>query len=564
MSTKELSYVESSSETELLADSNSSQPDDEIGIKEWCQIRCKPSFQMRRVKNKGAILILIWSYLISSVYTIGLHYIEKHDNHTLVDISIGIPMGLTIVLAAMLADLRFGRYKVISFSLWIVWTCSILLTLTAIITDFSHIGLKVSQVLSAMLLVLLGIGWGGYQANIIQFGIDQLTDASATECKSFIIWLCWSYFASQVAVNYVIQCFDHNTYLFLIMSCNVTIALVLKLIFSHHLIKEPTTQNPLKLIYKVIKYAIQNKYPRQRSAFTYCEDTIPSRIDFGKSKYGGPFTTEQVEDVKTLSRSTIFILLISVVFCLRLEAIFISESTFALFISDRSASHPPIHKCSYDFTTETYFGAISVTVVVPLYELVIHPIFHRLIPNVKIPYKICIGALLHLSRTVLGLTLVTYARHSFIDSEISGNSTLQCLFHGPPGFLEARLDNRWYILSGFLGDMGNAMYLISILEYLCAQVPYSMKGIVAGFFFACVGLFLPIISSVYFVFKKVHFTNWGTGVISCEFWYFVTKICLLLATMIIFIIYILKCYKKRKREDVLPSEHIFAERYYSS
>ena len=53
------------------------------------------------------------------------------------------------------------------------------------------------------------------------------------------------------------------------------------------------------------------QHPRQRSAFTYCEDTIPSRIDFGKSKYGGPFTTEQVEDVKTLLRSTIFILLIS-------------------------------------------------------------------------------------------------------------------------------------------------------------------------------------------------------------------------------------------------------------
>ena len=76
-----------------------------------------------------------------------------------------------------------------------------------------------------------------------------------------------------------------------------------------------------------------------------------------------------------------------------------------------------------DLTTVTYCGAISVTVLVTLYELVIHPIyiFHRLIPNVKIPYKICIGALLHLSRIVLLLTLVTYARHSFIDSETSGN-----------------------------------------------------------------------------------------------------------------------------------------------
>ena len=29
---------------------------------------------------------------------------------------------------------------------------------------------------------------------------------------------------------------------------------------------------------------------------------MPSRIDLGKSKYGGPFTTEQVEDVKTILR----------------------------------------------------------------------------------------------------------------------------------------------------------------------------------------------------------------------------------------------------------------------
>ena len=561
MSTKELRYVESSSETELLADSNSSQPDDEIGIKEWCQIRCKPSFQMRRVKNKGAILILIWSYFITSIYAIGLHYIGKqyHDSHTLVDLLVLIPMGLTVVLAATLADFRFGRYKVISFSLWIVWTCSILLTLTAIITDFTHI--ELSQVLPAMLLVLLGIGWGGYQANIIQFGIDQLTDASATECKSFIIWLCWSYFASQVAVHYVIQCFDHNVYLFLIMSCNVTIALVLKLIFSHHLIKEPTTQNPFKLIYKVIKYAIKHKYPRLRSSFTYCEDTIPSRIDFGKSKYGGPFTTEQVEDVKTLLRTTIFMLLSSVAACLEVNR---TKLSLALFTNDMSVPHLPIamRKCSYDVTT-AYFGQISVSVLIPLYELVIHPIFHRLIPNVKILYKACIGALIHLSRLVLLLTLVTYARHSFIDSETSSNSTLQCVFHEHPGILQTHLDNRWKFLSGFLGYIGDAMYLISILEYLCAQVPYSMKGIIAGLFFVSVGLFLPIFSLVYFVFKTTHFT-WGTGVISCGFWYFVTKICLLLATIIILVIYILKCYKKRKREDVLPSEHIFAERYYSS
>ncbi len=37
-----------------------------------------------------------------------------------------------------------------------------------------------------------------------------------------------------------------------------------------------------------------------RSAFTYWEENIPSRLDLGKSRFGGPFTTEQVEDVRLL------------------------------------------------------------------------------------------------------------------------------------------------------------------------------------------------------------------------------------------------------------------------
>ena len=38
------------------------------------------------------------------------------------------------------------------------------------------------------------------------------------------------------------------------------------------------------------------------SAFIYWEDEQPSQMDFGKRKYryGGPFTIEQVEDVKVM------------------------------------------------------------------------------------------------------------------------------------------------------------------------------------------------------------------------------------------------------------------------
>ena len=54
-------------------------------------------------------------------------------------------------------------------------------------------------------------------------------------------------------------------------------------------------------MYRVTKFARQHKVPIPRSAFTYCGDDIPSGLDPGKSKCGGPFTTEQVEDVKAFN-----------------------------------------------------------------------------------------------------------------------------------------------------------------------------------------------------------------------------------------------------------------------
>ncbi len=87
---------------------------------------------------------------------------------------------------------------------------------------------------------------------------------------------------------------------------------------------DPGGNNPYKLVYKVIRFAWLHKIPVNRSAFTYCEDELPSRLDLGKSKYGGPFTTEQVEDVKVflgilkvlLSIGPIFFINVAVTFVL--------------------------------------------------------------------------------------------------------------------------------------------------------------------------------------------------------------------------------------------------------
>ncbi len=69
--------------------------------------------------------------------------------------------------------------------------------------------------------------------------------------------------------------------------------------FHGSLVIEPASKNPVKTVFRVLKFAAKHKHPVRRSAFTYCEDEWPSQLDFGKSKYGGPFATEEVEDVKT-------------------------------------------------------------------------------------------------------------------------------------------------------------------------------------------------------------------------------------------------------------------------
>jgi hypothetical protein len=145
-----------------------------------------------------------------------------------------------------------------------------------------------------------------------------------------------------------------------------SIALVSVSLFNHWLIKEPAAKNPFRLVHGVIKYAIKNKQPQLRSAFTYCEDKLPSRIDFGKSKYGGPFTTEQVEDVKTLLRLLVFVFIVSILF-----GIVIAFYSLKVQLSNQlMASHSDtmvraVKKCySEEFTQQIF--SFSWVIVIPL------------------------------------------------------------------------------------------------------------------------------------------------------------------------------------------------------
>ena len=545
-----------------------SQPD-KITFKEYLQARCRISYRMRKLKTKGAILILIWSFMVMGVFYSLLDrlLVSYHDS---VITSVMTISGVTLPITGWLADVRFGRYRVMRCSIWTMWISSLLLTTVYVVfslIEFNHSGL-VYNTLTFLVVVLLVFGIGGFQAIVIQFGVDQLNDASTTEITSFVAWYTWTLKGSNIVASFIniITCIDSKYNLMgpLVIAMCLTVVVITNYLFSNQLIKEPVTQNPFKLVYKVVRYAIKTKHPRQRSAFTYWEDNPPSRMDLGKVKYGGPFTTEQVEDVKILIKTIGVILVAS--FLVSLELKFLEYEVYTTYLTKLFGKYPTknvFYRCfTKDFLTNVH--TIIGLLLIPLNEFLIYPLFYRCI-SIKIRWKILLSTLILLAGLVVLTILITYARSKYIETKLPYNYTLYCLSHEKPNSLTNDIiDYRWFILVEFLFTASCTMLLIGTIEYFCAQVPYSMKGLVVGCYYGCFGLYAMINYGLSRIFRAKLLHVWELNTIfNCEFWYLLTKI--IPVAMAAFVVALtIKYHKKRKREDVLPSEHIFAEQYYSA
>ena len=193
----------------------------------------------------------------------------------------------------------------------------------------------------ATTLGLIAIGL--FESTAIQFGMDQMLEASSDELSTFIHWYYWGCNVGRLLVascaTFVLAIYskcnikfdlqnatdlyeDLHPQYFTITATYVLFVLSLQLVCAilgfflligsrKHFNIDRTGEHPLKLIYGVLRYTWKHKVPEHRSAFTYWEEDIPPRIDLGKSKYGGPFTTEEVEDTKTFF--SVLLLLLSLV-----------------------------------------------------------------------------------------------------------------------------------------------------------------------------------------------------------------------------------------------------------
>ena len=186
------------------------------------------------------------------------NYCEKRNHGLVFNIQL-VAGGLTLPVAGWLADIYFGRYKVINWSMWTMWVAFMLVTASSVVAQFVESYNSINRYMRGVLMVTNVIGFAGFQANVIQFGIDQLHDASTSEITSFISWYIWCAYSSYFAVDSTIKgldCAQRDSQLFgIFMICVLlSAALSFTLLFNHWLVKEPVTQNPFKLVYNVVRY----------------------------------------------------------------------------------------------------------------------------------------------------------------------------------------------------------------------------------------------------------------------------------------------------------------------
>ena len=463
---------------------------------------------------------------------------SEHEKTSVMGITM-IAIALLYPIGGLLADTYFGRYKTIHFSTWLMWITTVSMTASELIANGNtfyngHIKDSVRYVLS----LILAIGLGGFQSNIVQLGIDQLTDASTTEITSFITWYILTLYMSGITLQYATYCSVNSFYIkTFAVSLFLSVALCLDCLFHHWLIKEHANRTSLNLVYKVVKFLIQHK----RSIAV--ENEITSRFDAAKQVYGGPFTNQQVEDVKSILH---IIFLIAIFTTVAGGITSIEYATQKLQHTMQGWTHKSRLIDCYERLSIWYNDYLFIIILVTLYEFIIYPMHIKCFVKVTITSKFLIGTVLfgfHIL-ALLSIEIVSYY------GEISSNmNSTKCIFIANDTYSEMTLVNyKWLLAPGFMRGLSIFLFFASAIEFIWAQTPYFMTGLALGTMYAFLGLNTILQAAIASPFLFIKTVPWRNIPLTCGIWYFLFQGVVVIIFLIVGIIMVCK-YKRRERND---------------
>ena len=228
-------------------------------------------------------------------------------------------------------------------------------------------------------------------------------------------------------------------------------------------------------------------------------------------------------------------------------------------LTESSMKHSLITCYSEAYFTNTV--QLNGMILIVLHELLIYPVFNRCCPRIESLYKVIIGVFLQIAKVMALMVIDVVSRHIYLENN-GYNATIQCLFYQSQGTLSTSFSYRWLALPTSLQSISVLFIIIGVIEFVSAQVPYYMKGLIIGLLYSLILLSAASGLPLHILFSH-KLSTWGTGIISCGFWYGLLIVIVELSICAALLL-LTRWYKKRKREDVLPNEHFFAERYYSN
>ena len=292
------------------------------------------------LQHKAVVLILVWTMIVGELLAfeqlliggfienyVPLNFSSKESYHFANSVSSPLAFFYAILaviamfypLGGFLADVYCGRFKMVMIGLgFLTFSFSSLIVVFiwfGIITKFGHHRFKLLReypfkevapvyYIGFGTFCLSAFGIVAFQANSIQLGLDQLMDTPSRGLSIFIHLAVWANVLGTTIMGIggaLLECPTSQitvriawNVLPILIVFSIPFLLIITCCKRQWFYTEPSHRNPYWNVLKVLNFARKHKYPLQRSAFTYCDDERPSRIDFAKSRYGGPFTTEQV------------------------------------------------------------------------------------------------------------------------------------------------------------------------------------------------------------------------------------------------------------------------------
>ena len=495
------------------------------------------------VGNKCAILVLIMVTLVHTFdpYMMAAQYFRSYEK-TLFAIYSGCSLFFFLFypITGLYADIKFGRFKTAIAALLVSSCTTILMIVGIFLLWYKSIGL-IGLVLFSIGYILGNFAHTAFYIVILSFGVDQLQGASGEELSAFV---CWFYFCRVAGwvISVPVSCLTKlikDDYIFVADCaahiCCITVCLVIMMSFRKSVIAEPQFRaNPISTIVKVLKYAKNNKFPRNRSALTYWENDYPSRLDLGKEKYGGPFTEEQVQDVKTLLK------IIPLIVCM---LVFFIQAEGYSFIFQ-----PIKNAYAYCLLSSEFVSLVIIISTILFHQTVLYPLLYKFYPSML--KRIGIGIFLCFLAEVVWLVI-----GSVTPSETDGcilNDLLEYRNNATSAFIWD-ISTYWILIPNIISGLGFGTVAPTTLEFAFAQAPYSMRGVVVGLWFMATGFLKAIGFCFLYPFLRIEH--------SCELYLFVTKVVVIALSLVCFVC-LSYSYKLRFRGDRFD-QHQTVENFYS-